>query len=215
MVKRLLGVLLLAFVATVSVAQTVPQWAPWIYTFTRWDGGPVVAAVDFGATQTQSTILAAPCGADGPPTFRLICGTDGAILNQAATPGAPQTGNFNASGKGIMGNFEVPSGGTFQATGLSKLTFSSTDGTIWLGLNTLSRDRVPMLAWGVHWGAVVASLWAALQFWVDFNYFPQGPNPASTFVNRNFFAEFAVCTLPFSGLLLARARRSSHDSRAI
>jgi O-antigen ligase len=80
---------------------------------------------------------------------------------------------------------------------------------VWLGMNTLSRDKLPMVAWGVHWGAVVASLWTALQFWVDFRYFPQGPNPASTFVNRNFFAEFAVCTLPFSALLLARARQSS------
>ena len=79
---------------------------------------------------------------------------------------------------------------------------------VWLGLNTLARDRLPLLAWGIHWGAVVASLWAALQFWFDFKYFPQGPNPASTFVNRNFFAEFCVCTLPFSALLLARARQS-------
>src|SRR5512133_2332722 len=79
----------------------------------------------------------------------------------------------------------------------------------WLGVNCLSRDRLSTLAWGIHAGAVVASLWAALQFWVDFGLFPQGPHPASTFVNRNFFAEFAVCTLPFSALLLARARRSA------
>ncbi|MCM2251268.1 MAG: O-antigen ligase family protein [Ramlibacter sp.] len=81
---------------------------------------------------------------------------------------------------------------------------------LWLGLNTLSRERLPLLAWGVHAGAVVAAFWAALQFWVDFGLFPQGPNPASTFVNRNFFAEFAVCTLPFSAMLLARARRSAY-----
>jgi O-antigen ligase len=80
----------------------------------------------------------------------------------------------------------------------------------WLGLNTLSRERLPILAWGVHAGAVLAALWTALQFWVDFQFFPQGPNPASTFVNRNFFAEFAVCTLPFSALLLARARQSAY-----
>jgi len=80
---------------------------------------------------------------------------------------------------------------------------------LWLGLNCLSRERLPYLAWGIHWGAVVASLWTALQFWVDFSYFPQGPNPASTFVNRNFLAEFVVCTLPFSVLLLARARHSA------
>ncbi|HWP12688.1 MAG TPA: O-antigen ligase family protein [Ramlibacter sp.] len=81
---------------------------------------------------------------------------------------------------------------------------------VWLGANSLARERLPMLAWGVHFGAVVAALWAALQFWVDFRFFPQGPHPASTFVNRNFFAEFAVCTLPFSAMLLARARRSAY-----
>lgn len=79
---------------------------------------------------------------------------------------------------------------------------------LWLGTNTLTRDKSVTLAWGIHWGAVVAGLWAALQFWFDFKFFPQGPNPASTFVNRNFFAEFATCTIPFSMFLLARARQS-------
>jgi O-antigen ligase len=77
----------------------------------------------------------------------------------------------------------------------------------WLGLNTWSRERLPLLAWGVHAGAVVASLWTALQFWFDFGLFPQGPHPASTFINRNFFAEYVVCTLPFAAILLARARQ--------
>ncbi len=80
---------------------------------------------------------------------------------------------------------------------------------LWLGLNTLSRVRMDYLIEGIHWGAVVASLWAALQFWVDFSYFPQGPNPASTFVNRNFFAEFVVCTIPFSAYLLAQSKGSA------
>jgi len=80
---------------------------------------------------------------------------------------------------------------------------------LWLGLNTLDRDRLPTLAWGIHAGACFASLWTALQFWADFTFFPQGPNPASTFVNRNFFAEFVVCTLPFSVYLLTRARNSA------
>ena len=80
---------------------------------------------------------------------------------------------------------------------------------LWLGLNTLSRERLPLLALAVHGGAVVASLWAALQFWTNLPLFPQGPHPASTFVNRNFFAEFAVCTLPFGAVLLARCRRSA------
>jgi O-antigen ligase len=79
----------------------------------------------------------------------------------------------------------------------------------WLALNTLSRERLPLLAWGIHAGVLGAASWAALQFWIDLRLFPQGPNPASTFVNRNFFAEFAVCTLPFGALLLARARQSA------
>lgn len=80
---------------------------------------------------------------------------------------------------------------------------------LWLGMNTLSRQRIPYLLEGIHWGAVVASLWAALQFWINFAYFPQGPNPASTFVNRNFFAEFVVCTMPFSVYLLLQAKGSA------
>jgi O-antigen ligase len=80
---------------------------------------------------------------------------------------------------------------------------------LWLGLNTLSRERLPLLALGICAGAVVASLWAALQFWLDWSLFPQGPHPASTFVNRNFFAEFAVCTLPFAAMLIARTRQNA------
>jgi O-antigen ligase len=80
---------------------------------------------------------------------------------------------------------------------------------LFLGLNTFSRERSPFIAEGIHWGACVASLWTALQFWVDFTYFPQGPNPASTFVNRNFFAEFVVCTFPFTLYLLAQAKSSA------
>lgn len=76
----------------------------------------------------------------------------------------------------------------------------------WLALNTFERERLPWLAWGVHLGAVAASLWAVLQFLAGFDFFPQGPNPASTFINRNFFAEYVVCTLPFGALLLARSR---------
>ena len=77
---------------------------------------------------------------------------------------------------------------------------------LFLGINTLSVNRVTHLAWGIHLGAVIASLWAALQFWVNFDFFPQGPNPASTFVNRNFFGEFIVCTIPFSVFLLTRVK---------
>ena len=80
---------------------------------------------------------------------------------------------------------------------------------LWLGINTLSRQRYTYLIEGIHWGAVVCSLWTVLQFYFDFSYFPQGPNPASTFVNRNFFAEFVVSTLPFTAYLLVQAKSSS------
>ena len=80
---------------------------------------------------------------------------------------------------------------------------------LWLGINTLSRQRYTYLIEGIHWGAVVCSLWTVLQFYFDFSYFPQGPNPASTFVNRNFFAEFVVATLPFTAYLLVQAKSSS------
>lgn len=76
----------------------------------------------------------------------------------------------------------------------------------WAALNSLDRAWLPRLALAVHLGAVVAALWGALQFWFDFEGIPQGPNPASTFVNRNFFAEYLVCALPFSAVVLARAR---------
>ena len=80
---------------------------------------------------------------------------------------------------------------------------------VWLGMNTFSRQRTPYLFEGIHWGAVVCSVWTVLQFYFDFTYFSQGPNPASTFVNRNFFAEFVVCTFPFTAYLLAQAKTSS------
>lgn len=79
----------------------------------------------------------------------------------------------------------------------------------WLALQLFTRERLPWLAWGAHAGALLASAWAAAQFWLDASPFPQGPNPASTFINRNFFAEFAVMTIPLSMLLLARARQSA------
>jgi O-antigen ligase len=79
----------------------------------------------------------------------------------------------------------------------------------WVALNTMSRERLHWLAIGMHAGAVVASVWAVLQFLFGFDLFPQGPNPASTFINRNFFAEYVVCTLPFGAMLLARSRKSA------
>src|SRR5690606_34469008 len=77
----------------------------------------------------------------------------------------------------------------------------------WLGLNTFSRERLPLLAGCIHGGALAACAWAALQFWTGESPFPQGARPSSTFFNRNFLAEYVVCALPFGVLLLARARR--------
>jgi O-antigen ligase len=76
---------------------------------------------------------------------------------------------------------------------------------LWLGLNTISRERFDTLVLGIHWGAFAAAFWGLMQFWFDMKLFPQGPNPASTFVNRNFGAEFIVTTLPFSIYLLFRS----------
>lgn len=72
-----------------------------------------------------------------------------------------------------------------------------------------SADRL-LLARGVALGALVASLWVVLQFLFGLELFPQGARPGSTFVNRNFFAEFAVCALPFFGFLIAGERRKPH-----
>ena len=78
---------------------------------------------------------------------------------------------------------------------------------MWLGMNALTRANLPVLVWGIHGGAAIASLWAALQFWLDLSLFPQAASPASTFINRNFFAEYAVCALPFSVFALASMRQ--------
>lgn len=79
----------------------------------------------------------------------------------------------------------------------------------WLVLNCASRERFPMLAMGVHLGALAVALLGASQFWFDVRFIPQGPNPAATFVNRNFAAEFLACTYVFSAYLLFTEKRSS------
>lgn len=79
---------------------------------------------------------------------------------------------------------------------------------LWVLLQALHRETVPLLLRGVHVGAVGASAWVAAQFWADLQWFPQAAVPASTFVNRNFFAEYLVCTLPFSVYVLAQVRQA-------
>ena len=79
---------------------------------------------------------------------------------------------------------------------------------VWLVLNSINRERFPMLAWGIHLGALGVAVLGACQFWFDAKIIPQGPNPAATFVNRNFAAEFMVCTLPFSAYLIFHERRN-------
>lgn len=75
----------------------------------------------------------------------------------------------------------------------------------WLGLQAFNRRTVPTLLWGLHLGLVVASLWAMSQFWGGWSPFAQAESPASTFANRNFFAEYAVCALPYSVLLWSQS----------
>lgn len=76
--------------------------------------------------------------------------------------------------------------------------------TLWVALQTLRAGNAMRLVWAIHWGAVGACVWTAAQFWGDLAWFPQAAAPASTFANRNFFAEYLVCTLPFSVLALSQ-----------
>lgn len=71
---------------------------------------------------------------------------------------------------------------------------------------SINPSNFRLVSWSVHLGACIAALWASLQFWFDFQAFAQGPGPASTFVNKNFFAEFLVCTIPFSLLVIFQAK---------
>lgn len=79
---------------------------------------------------------------------------------------------------------------------------------VWLVMNSYTRERLPMLGWAIHLGALAVALLGASQYWFDVKLIPQGPNPAATFVNRNFAAEFVSMTLAFSAWLLFRERRT-------
>ena len=79
---------------------------------------------------------------------------------------------------------------------------------VWLVLNCVTRERLPMLVWAIHLGALAVAMLGAGQYWQDVRLIPQGPNPAATFVNRNFAAEFMCMTLAFSAWLIFRERRT-------
>lgn len=79
---------------------------------------------------------------------------------------------------------------------------------LWLMLQAWHRDTTRYILHGIHGGALGTSLWVAAQFWGGLDWFPQAAPPASTFVNRNFFAEYLVCALPFSVYLLTQVRAS-------
>lgn len=72
----------------------------------------------------------------------------------------------------------------------------------WLSLNVITPKNLPRLMWATHWGATIAAAWVAFQFWFDLKLFPQAAAPASTFINRNFFSEYAVAVIPISVYLL-------------
>ena len=76
---------------------------------------------------------------------------------------------------------------------------------LWVGVNIRELALWNRVICGIHIGATVASLWAALQFWAGLDLFPQVAPPASTFANRNFFAEYAVSVIPLSLWLLLQA----------
>ncbi|NBW49794.1 MAG: O-antigen ligase domain-containing protein [Betaproteobacteria bacterium] len=75
---------------------------------------------------------------------------------------------------------------------------------LWVALQLMHKETIPVLLAGIHIGAVGASAWVAAQYWGNLDWFPQAAVPASTFANRNFFAEYLVCTLPFSSYLLVQ-----------
>lgn len=72
--------------------------------------------------------------------------------------------------------------------------------------NIYSDESELRLLFGMHCGISIAALWVLLQFGLDLQLFPQVAPPASTFANRNFYSEAALCSLPFSMLLLARCK---------
>lgn len=77
-----------------------------------------------------------------------------------------------------------------------------------LCINVALSSGITRVLWGMHWGGVMASVWVALQYWHGLDWFPQAAYPASTFANRNFFAEYAVCALPYSIWLFLQATSS-------
>lgn len=120
----------------------------------------------------------------------------------------------NATSLHVHGLFWLPASlaiFSWLSTYWSNAYLASVEATRWfvfsllflVGSNAFTPQRVSRLAWGIHLGAVVASFWAANQYWSGFSIFPQGPSPASTFVNRNIYAEYLVCTVPFSAYLIA------------
>lgn len=68
--------------------------------------------------------------------------------------------------------------------------------------NCMTQVNEKKMVWGVHIGGVIAAFWGALQYWHDFSFFAQGPQPASTFVNKNFLAEFLICSIPMTGAII-------------
>ena len=77
---------------------------------------------------------------------------------------------------------------------------------MWLSQHVFLHADLQRLLTALHVSACITALWTAGQFWFDWSLFPQGPMPASSFINRNFYAEFAVCVLPYSWWLLARLK---------
>lgn len=75
-----------------------------------------------------------------------------------------------------------------------------------VGSKSINQLNFRLICWSIHLGAFIASTWVVLQFWFNLQFFAQGPNPASTFVNRNFFAEFLVCTIPFSLVIILQTK---------
>ena len=73
-----------------------------------------------------------------------------------------------------------------------------------LGANAFARDDFRWVARAAHWGILVVSAFALVEFWLGWNIFPSSAAPGGNFGNRNLYAEYVAVTFPFSLWLLLR-----------
>ena len=68
--------------------------------------------------------------------------------------------------------------------------------------NFYDTKDIPRLFRALVLGSSIAVFWCLLQYFFGLNPFPSAASPASTFVNRNFFAEYLILIIPCTTFLL-------------